>query len=201
MLNWQELLSSKNTEENCRLFLNKITEIKSAISRKGQKRAKNTRHLPWLDSNCRTLMKKRDSLLKQSLKSGLLVDRQKFTHARNKLTHALRKSKANFFMKTIEGAKGNGRKAWQLLNKLLGKDKQESTAIELNSNNILVKDSSVLAQTFNEYFLNSVNDIQKMLFIQYTKLKDRKLKNPPFYLVEINFIVSHLQIVHREPQQ
>ncbi len=61
-------------------------------------------------------MKERDQLLKQSLKTGLTTDRQKFTSLRNKVIQRLRQAKANFFIDTIEGARGNGKKLWQTIN-------------------------------------------------------------------------------------
>lgn len=145
------------------------------------------------------MMKKRDSLLKQSLRSGLLVDRQKFTHARNKVTQLLRRTKANFFMNAIEGAKGNGRKDWQLLNKLLDKENKEvSTTLALKICNILVNDSAVLAQTFNQYFLDSVNDITK-LFAPSNVLPRPIISDHPIFNVkqisehEVKKIISALK--------
>lgn len=55
-------------------------------------------------------MKKRDQLLKQSLKSGLAIDQQKCTTLRNKVINRLRQAKAKFFIDTIEEARGNGEK-------------------------------------------------------------------------------------------
>ncbi len=124
-IDWEETFSSNNIETSCDSFLDKIKNVMSPLTRRGRRRAKTRNALPWLDQNCRDLMKFRDSLLKQHLKSGLLTDRLKFTHMRNKVIQTLRKAKANFFISVIEDAKGNGSKVWQTLNKLLGKDTKQ----------------------------------------------------------------------------
>lgn len=148
-IDWEETLSSINIDTNSNSFINKLKEVMSSFACKGGHRAKKGKNLPWLDQNCRNLLKNRDVLLKQYLKTGLTTDRLKFTHARNKAVQRMRKAKANFIVSIIESAKGNGKKTWQILNKLLGKNKQETKALELEVNNDLVKDSSMVANIFN----------------------------------------------------
>ena len=126
-------------------------------------------------------MKVRDHLLKLALKSGLTIDRQKFTSARNKVTQTLRKAKADFFMTIIESAKGNGRKIWHNINKLTCKQTKKDKELELNINNKLVKDSDILATELNNYFIDSVNEISQLF-------------NPPDY----NYIpINHSQPIFR----
>lgn len=101
-------------------------------------------------------MKVRDQLLKKSLRSGLIIDRQNFTSARNKVRLAIRKAKANFFITIIESAKGNGKKIWQNINKLTGRqNKQDKKELKLNVYNQLVKNPVILVTEFNIYFINS----------------------------------------------
>lgn len=48
---------------------------------------------------------------------------------------ATRKSKANFFVNIIESTKGNGKKTWQILNKLLGRNfNSEAKPLEMEVN-------------------------------------------------------------------
>jgi len=77
--------------------------------------------------------------LKQSIKSGLTTDRQKFTSSRNKVIKTLRQAKANFFIDTIKEAGGNGKKIWQTINKLIGRKQNFiNRDLELKINNDLV---------------------------------------------------------------
>lgn len=87
-----------------------------------------------------------------------------FTHARNKVTQTLRKAKADFFVSIIENTRGNGKKTWQILNKLLGKhNKKEIKAIELAMDNALIRDPTIVANTFNNYFIDSISEITRSI--------------------------------------
>ena len=108
-------------------------------------------------------MKERDILLKVFLKSGLTIDRQRFTSMRNKTTQTLRKAKANFFMDVITSANGNGKLIWQNINKLIGKqNKMDNDRLEIKVNNKLINNPKELATEFNNFFINSVNEITQM---------------------------------------
>lgn len=134
-----------------------------SFSRKGNPRTRKSISLPWFTKECGTLLKSRDQMLKKSLKSGLIIDRQNFTSARNKVTSALRKAKANFFLNIIESAKGNSKKVWKEINKLSGRQtKQNSKGMEINIKNQLVNDPVILATEFNSFFINSIQEISSL---------------------------------------
>ena len=216
-IDWEEILTSDNIETSCDSFLNKIKNVMSPLSRRGKSRARTRNSPPWLDQNCRDLLKSRDSLLKKYLKSGLSTDRHNFTHIRNKVVQSLRRAKANFFISVIEGAKGNGKKVWQTLNKLLGKEsKHESNTSELIIDNVLVNDPAKIANSFNNYFIDSVLEITRIFtpsaivprpisneqpifqLARITEMEVKKLigalkcsKTKDAYGIDTNFIKSH----------
>lgn len=98
--------------------------------------------------------------LKKSLKSGLTIDRHKFTSLRNKATKCLRKAKAKFYIYIINDSKGNCKKIWENLNKLAGRHKKElNHNVELKINNIIISNPSELTNEFNIFFSNSVREI------------------------------------------
>lgn len=100
--------------------------MESLSSRVSQKKRKAL--LPWLTPDCLNLMKVCDLLLKIFLKSSLTTDWLKFTAARNKVTQAMWKAKANFFIAIMESARGDGKKIWHNINKLTGKQNNKITA-------------------------------------------------------------------------
>lgn len=108
-------------------------------------------------------MKERDQLLKQSLKSGLTIDQQKFTSLRNKVIKRLRQAKAKFLINTIEEARGNGKKIWQTINKLIGrKQNHNNKVLELKINTELVTDPIIISTELNTFFLDSVYEITQL---------------------------------------
>lgn len=55
------------------------------------------------------------------------------------------------------------KKVWQTLNKLLGKDnKYKHDTLKLKIDNVLEKDSTMIANSLNNYFLNSVPEITRL---------------------------------------
>lgn len=59
-------------------------------------------NLPWVNANCIQLMNTGDHHLQTALKSGMTIDAQKSTSARNIVTQALCKAKTKAF-RTIKG--------------------------------------------------------------------------------------------------
>lgn len=94
---------------------------------------------------------------KKSLKSGLETDHLIYKGLRNKITGQLRKAKANFFLEIIRQAKGNKKCYGKILIK--GKESPKSGLTDLRLNGILQYDSLDVANSFNEYFNNSILEL------------------------------------------
>ncbi len=128
-------------------------------------------------------MKERDHLLKQSLKTGLTTDRQKFTSLRNKVIKRLRQAKANFFIDTIEEARGNGKKIWQTINKLIGrKQNYNNKYLELKINTELVTNPIIISTELNTFFLDSVYEITQ------------SFNSPSYSICSINYAQTIFQL-------
>lgn len=156
------------------LFNFKLNQITAQFKKKGNKSNKISNAPPWIDSECLKVMKERDILLKKALKSGLTTDRQLFTLARNKVVNKLRKAKASFFINIINEAKGNNKIIWKNINKLTGKKQNiASDNLEININNVLVRDPLAIATEMNAYFINSVSEItQQFAPIEHVNYPD-----------------------------
>lgn len=101
-------------------------------------------------------MKERDFALKRALKSGHSNDRHIFTSLRNKVVRNIRKAKAEFFIRVIDEARGNGKLIWKNLNKLTGRNNDQRTKEpELKVNGILTQDHDLMASNI---FINSVEE-------------------------------------------
>ncbi len=162
-LKWDDLITSDNINQSADSFTNKISEVLLSFTRRGSCKNRKSSSLPWFNGDCLKLLKTRDQLLKRSLKSGLTIDRQNFTSARNKVTQALRRAKADFFLNIIANAKGNSRKVWQEMNKLSGRQNERGIkGMELNINNQIVKNPVTLATELNLFFINSVKQISSL---------------------------------------
>ena len=150
--NWAQVLACEETDACCDLFNKTVKEIVTPFTSRGRQKTKKNHTLPWLEEESIKLMKARDLLLKQSLKSGLTTDRQRYTSMRNKVTQTLRMAKSRFFLKLFENAQGNGKQIWNNLNKLTGRDIKQSSDLELRIGNTLVEDPATLAPNLKSIF-------------------------------------------------
>lgn len=103
-------------------------------------------------------MKQKDVALKKFLKSKLNTDHLKYKQLRNKVTSQLRNAKANFYLNMIKDSKGNS-KLWKTMDKLLGRGKTCTDQLQLKINGVIIHESFEIAENFNNYFLNSVQEL------------------------------------------
>ncbi len=75
---------------------------------------------------------------------------------RNKINIQMRKTKAEFYHREIgECAKiSDLKKTWSLINSLTGKNNKSNTITEISVSNRNISNSKLIAEAFNEYFVN-----------------------------------------------
>lgn len=100
-INWPDHLSYNHVEENCKVFTKIIQDTMHQFQEK-VKAKPHKKHLPWLNEQIWTLMKRRDHTLKIFLKTKTTTTRLSFTSLRNKVTVEIRYAKANFFINAIK---------------------------------------------------------------------------------------------------
>lgn len=115
------------------------------------------RKLPYLNSEIKSLMKKRDKLyIKHKLFINNDMIKRQFTSVRNKVLYLLRKAKREYEANRIKDAGSDNRKLWQILNSCLynrnGNNKQVPKLI--CDNNIDITDTSHICKIFNCHFLS-----------------------------------------------
>ena len=149
---WSNILCCQDVESGCHNFVKTTDKVVSPFLKSVKCGPRSNNTLPWINGALWQQMKERDYALKRSLKTGHRSDRQIFTSLRNKVTRNLRKAKADFFIKVIEEARGNGKLIWENLNKLTGRNKNKKIKdYELKVNGNVTQDHDVIAQTFNNF--------------------------------------------------
>lgn len=75
---------------------------------------------------------------------------------RNKVNIEMRKTKSKFYCKKIEDCAKTVdlKKSWSLINSLLGKNSRSTVVSELTVNDTVISDSKLIAESFNDYFIN-----------------------------------------------
>lgn len=153
-IDWSSLLHSEDIRNSSDMFLTTINKIISSFTRKVKNKSRQKMTLPWLNDALWQQMKERDFALKRALKSGHSNGRHIFISLRNKVVRNIRKAKAEFFIRIIEDARGNGKIIWKNLNKLTGRNiDHRQSEIELKINGILIQDQERLTNIFIIFFL------------------------------------------------
>lgn len=114
-IDWTDLLVIEDIENSCSMFSSTINII-YLYNRRMSHRPRQKNSLPWLNEALWKQMRDRDSSLKIALKSGLRSDWYSYTSLRNRVVRNIRKAKADFYIKVIDDAKGDGKLIWNNLN-------------------------------------------------------------------------------------
>ena len=159
-VNWDSTLLMNDVNMLCNLTTRTLSSLIEKYTVRMKCSARKSR-LPWLDSGMFSLMKKRDLALKKGLTSGLQTDLLVFKGLRNKVTSGLRKAKASYYSQLIERAKGNSASLWKHLNKLTNKEPKHDRIKELMINGQPSTDAALIACEFNNFFIDSVEELAK----------------------------------------
>ena len=112
--------------------------------------------VPWITPRIKDLMRNRDHHKKRAIKYASQTHWKNFKKLRNEVNIQMRNAKSKFFHDKINDCSrsNNPKKAWTLINTLLGKNNKPNNLSELSVNNNLVSDPKSMAEGLNDYFVN-----------------------------------------------
>ena len=133
---------------------------KTKLSRKQFNFAKK----PWIAHEILKSIKKQNKLFAKYQKTRSDANLKTYKSFRNKLTHQNETAKAMFFQKEI-GKKKNISSTWNTINKILRKDKQNSSSLsfKLNVNGIFLTNLSSICFELIKYFCNIGHEMAKSI--------------------------------------
>ena len=79
---------------------------------------------------------------------------QNYRKHRNGYNTAVRQSKTSYYETNLANSRNNPKKTWQLLKEAANLDSARSPITELNVNGTLTSDNSLIANSFNTFFLH-----------------------------------------------
>ena len=107
---------------------------------------------PWLNSNVKQVMFKRDWLKKTASKSCSPEDWAAYRQQRNLANREIRHAKKCFYKKQIEEASGDQRATWKILNDLMGKQSDSIMVSELKTDSATLTRPEEIADFLNCHF-------------------------------------------------
>ena len=180
-VDWIETLSNKTATESFTLFHNILTSTLNKHAPEQLVREKLSKFTcPWMSKGYRKSLVKSKRLYAKSLTDPSIV--QEYKTYQTVLRKCKRKLKLTYYQSKCVEFKNNGKKMWELINKINGKCSDKTCIIDkLTVNNIKYTQGREIANSFAKYFSTVGKDFAKKTMSSQTPLSDylKKIKKNP----------------------
>ena len=161
-VNWDDLLSSPNTNENFNAFQDKIYTLYNAyfpLKTKfiSSKRLQN----PWISSGLLNSIKYKCTLFK-SYKLGLITH-SFYKHYRNHVTKLIKEAKSNYYHQIFCNFRNNTKIIWKTINEIRNNSNLKHNKTTLQYNNSTLDKPLDIAEVFNNYFCRIASELSDRL--------------------------------------
>ncbi|KAF0752799.1 Uncharacterized protein FWK35_00012261 [Aphis craccivora] len=183
---WSEMYDI-DTNRTAHYFTEKITSLKKQASSEISFNSKNKKIKPWATTALINSIRHRDHLHLQVRKYPLKLKLKDFyLKFRNKLTYLIKETKTKYYKKEIKKSGNDTKYKWQLINDIISRNNKSINLDELLNNikantepndrkpvSILARglrpptsppnQALILADNFNDYFINVATDLVTQL--------------------------------------
>ena len=163
-IRWPDLFYEKSCEEQISIFLAQTNRLLDEMApvRKLTKKEINLRQTPWLTNGILKSMKSRDKLHSKFLKAKDPITKERrfieFKRSRNLINSLVRNSKKNYYNEFFIEYSNNAKKTWEGIRDIIKvSTKNRSLPNKLLVNQRDVTDKTLMAENFNEFFVNIGN--------------------------------------------
>ena len=152
---WQSTLSKNDPTESYTAFFKDFFELYDKFFPMKKYKSKRSNNL-WISKGLKKSSKTKEVLYRKFIKNPSQKNERDYKIYRNKLNHLIRIAKKNYYSKRLDQAGNDIKSTWNTINELLGRVKSKShlPVSFLNNNNEEVCDSKLIANDFNDYFVN-----------------------------------------------
>ena len=116
-------------------------------------------YVPFLSDEMKRLLKERDALKEEATKTGDEILMNEYRQRRNFIKENLVKEKTRYYKDKLYDAKITTKKAWNIVNSMLGKINNKSPS-KIQFKNKIVSNPKGLAEAFNEIFQSKVKKLR-----------------------------------------
>lgn len=151
---------SNNIDEDAELVQTRLVDAIGSFIKKVKVNPTNDNK--WYNANLSQLKRDRDNARQRSILDNTEENWNNYKMKRNLYVSEMRETEKNYMMNQLGDAEGDNKKMWKLLKSMLqGTKKNEIKLLELNGSDIT--DKKLIANTLNEFFVNSVEDINQSI--------------------------------------
>ena len=160
-VSWNRVLEENNTENTYSLFIKKFSEIYNEAFPKCIVKCRYYNRKPWLTDGLRKAIKHKNKLYKKLRKSLLRTSLWNINSIKNKLNKLLKESERMYYQDMFENYRGNMKQTWNVIKRILNKNKKSITINTIQHAGKTVTDSTEIANVFNDFFTNVEADLAK----------------------------------------
>ena len=152
-IDWETILNPyADNPDNIDTTFQVIFELVLDIHAPLKKRRLGNTPTPWITPEIRKLMKERDATKKATKKSPERWSIYK--HLRNKVTQKIRDAIQSHYLGLIEENKGDPKRMWQVINKVLDKATPSTEISSLEAEGKTITKEKDIAEALNNHFTN-----------------------------------------------
>ena len=167
-VNWTDIESINDIDSMINTWYSMFTEVVDKHAPVKTQRVKRNIQPDWLTSEILDSMRERD----KCKKSGNL---ELYKTLRNKISSLIKESKEATYKSKIDAGKNDPKSIWKIFKEFGASSKKNNNdkILGLNIDNEIVTDESVLAETFNDYFVNIASELKEpMTKPDFAKLRE-----------------------------
>lgn len=156
-----------------------ITLTKEAIRHATRKTRfkfkKNSKICRWFNTRILNAIKHKDRMSRIcKRKKGNILMKNRLVQASRKLKKIIKDEKDKYIRKALQGS--NIKKIWKNLNEILGRKNRSSKIIAINDEKgDLIFENASISERFNEYFIESVNELKSNLTESLHPISERSV--------------------------
>lgn len=163
---WSSVYSAdccnKSFDSFIKILNDSIAESKVTLARPSDRRLKKLK--PWMTDGLCLAILNRDKLRKKVSRSPDDARlRLQYNNFKRKIDLWIKETKERYYSRLFEKVKDNSRAQWRVINSLAGNNKAKNCVKSLQINGKTVDDPKVIAEQFNEYFVNVPNSLSTSL--------------------------------------
>jgi hypothetical protein len=120
--------------------------------------------LPWLTHGLKRSIKRKHYLHSIYLKRKTSINKKIYLDFKNKLAHILKIAERSSYQEALSASKDNMRKSWMIIKEIINKNKKKSQKMpKISINGHLSEDPQLIANSFNNFFTNIGNTLDKKI--------------------------------------
>ena len=127
----------------------------------------NHLHKPYITPEIQEMISEKNKLARKFALRPITFG-ERYHRLRNQVTQTLRTAKGNHYKRKLEEGAGDCKKAWNVINTVLGREKNNNLSDTFLHNNIEISESDIIADQFNSYFVNVGKTLAEGISESYT---------------------------------